>query len=142
MAMQPPPKLDMSNLKAGKQRFIGATINGIEHAMIPKSDHDALLSSGEALLEWARSYLMEKPIETAPRDGTYILVKVTDDADRCAGRLFVSRILHDDDVALYPGYASGTEFLSHWRPIFDTKPGHLPEPLEAFAEALKRVRRE
>ena len=116
-------KLDFNNLK--KSKVIKVTFNGVDHAMTPKSDHDALLSAGEALLDWARRELMWQPIDTAPRDGWI--------------EAWCSEAEAGLPVFMYPRYVIGST-ITHWRPASTPlPPGKLPDPLETFAEAIKQV---
>lgn len=100
----------------------------------------ALLSAGEALLAWARRELMWQPIKTIPigpeaRFQILYACSYCGDAWSYNGKVWVA----DEDGC---DEQVDLDEISHWRPILDTEPGKLPDPLEAFAEALKRVRGE
>lgn len=103
-----------------------------------------LLSAGEALLDWARSELMWQPIETAPKDGTEFYAAQLNE--------YPSTVYYQTPSEGHPDHiwmddreksAFHREAFDVWRPIDAPRsPGKLPDPLEAFAEALKRVRGE
>ena len=66
-----------------------------------------------------------QPIETAPKDGSYILVQVvaTADAIRWPGRCFVARHeglvdTYDLGWSLFPGFGGiADETLAYWMPL-------------------------
>lgn len=73
---------------------------------------------------------MWQPIESAPRDGTYIIAIIA--ANDCRhlqhqeGRMFVIRhegktvTGYDMGWAVYPGYGGASDiFFSHWMPLPD-----------------------
>ena len=108
-----------------------------------EAEKSALLSASEALLEWARRDLMWRPIETAPNaEGSMFEVRV--DCTNGYRKWTVNHLLVLDENGIHPDFDQGwaVDQYEYWRPILDTEPGHLPEPLEAFAAALKRVRGE
>ena len=101
---------------------------------------DALLSAGEALLDWARRELMWQPIETIPI-GSEARFQILYARSYCGdayawshnGKVWVT----DEDGC---DEQVGLDEISHWRPILDTEPGKLPEPLEALGAVLRRVK--
>ena len=69
-----------------------------------------------------------KPIETAPKDGSWIIAQVRPDLtgrdEHYAGRCFVVKHMgfgrsstFDMGWALFPGMGVGDEFLSCWMPL-------------------------
>lgn len=105
-----------------------------------EAEKSALLSAGEALLEWARRDLMWKPIETAPR-GQWLITYRTGDK-----RATMAQLGFGDEWISPSGHTTVTSHTylppTHWCPLPSPQTNKLPKPLEAFAEALKRVRGE
>ena len=103
---------------------------------------DALLSAGEALLDWARRELMWQPIETIPiSNGPETRFQILYARSYCGsayawshnGKLWVT----DEDGC---DEQVGLDEISHWRPILDTEPGKLPEPLEALGAVVRKIK--
>ena len=100
---------------------------------------EALIPLADAVLDHADSHCRWFDISTAPKDGTFILVKVRDDAEHWGGRVFASRFLDDDDVALFPGRGAGPDDLTHWAPL-PPPPSNPPLPavFVELGQALER----
>jgi hypothetical protein len=100
-----------------------------------------LVKLADAACDYADAHCRWFDISTAPRDGTFILVKVRDDAEHWAGRVFASRFLDDDDVALFPGRGAGPDDLTHWAPLPPppTNPP-LPAVFTELGQALERLK--
>lgn len=79
------------------------------------------------------------PMETAPRDGTFILAKCGDIADErwshLSGRCFVIKWIGVGDWSLHPGFGVGDNWLAGWQPLPDTHAA----PDADLVEALRRI---
>jgi hypothetical protein len=66
--------------------------------------------------------MMKQPIETAPRDGSWILAQVADMSGstllaHLSGRWFVVRYIAPDDWSLFPGCGVSERSLDFWLPM-------------------------
>lgn len=113
----------------------------ITHAMgAPTLDVGALLQDAKDAadrIEELEAQLASRgwqPIETAPKDGTYILARHVDtDHGSWANRIFVVRHIGfwepsglDLGWSLFPWWGVGDEHLSCWMPL-QTPPSAIPE---------------
>lgn len=143
--------IDVATLKAGKPRFIGVTVNGVEQVMVPKALYDEWVAAQDDALNWADANARWFDISTAPwlKDVDSEYDYRSPDSGNGIGQVYKTDLFDDDLGEWLPDVHVGDVFYqrngavskpTHWRPIQNPPPGQLPAPLERLGEVLRKVK--